>query len=230
MLANNETGVIQDVASIASRVHAANGLLLVDAVQAAGKMPVAFEALGADLMSLSAHKLYGPRGVGALVRSAGVELMPLLHGGGQEKGLRGGTENIAGIVGFGVAAELAKAEIDARSAHVQGLRDALEARLRDDPDVIIFGDGAPRLPNTLQFGLPGWEGEALLMALDRKGIAVSSGSACASGTGEPSHVLLGMGWPREVAYRAIRVSFGVGNTLEDVDKLLAALRALVLQG
>jgi cysteine desulfurase len=230
MLANNETGAIQNVARAAAQVHARGGLMLVDVVQAAGKIAVDFAVLGADLMSLSAHKLYGPRGVGALVRKGEVELVPLLHGGGQEKGLRGGTENIAGIVGFGAAAELARAELESRAAHVEVLRDALEAGLRDFPGATIFGEAAPRLPNTVQFGLEGWEGEALLMALDRKGIAVSSGSACASGTGEPSHVLLGMGWPRDIAFRAIRVSFGSENVLEDVVRLLAALRTLTTAG
>jgi cysteine desulfurase len=226
MLANNETGVIQELSVASASVHAAGGLLLVDAVQAAGKIAVDFAGLDADLMSLSAHKLYGPRGVGALVCRAGIELRPLLHGGGQERGLRGGTENIAGIVGFGLAAELAHTELDARAAHTRALRDALEAGLREFPGVIFFGEARPRLPNTLQFGLEGWEGEALLMALDRRGIAVSSGSACASGTGEPSHVLLGMGWPRDIAYRAVRVSFGQENVADDVVQLLAALRAL----
>lgn len=230
MLANNETGVTQDVARAAAPVHAAGGVLLVDAVQAAGKIAVDFAALGADLMSLSAHKLYGPKGVAALVRRSGVELAPLLHGGGQEKGLRGGTENIAGIVGFGVAAELARVELAARAAQTSALRDSLERELRTLPGLIVFGDGAPRLPNTVQFGVDGWEGEALLMALDRKGIAVSSGSACASGTGEPSHVLLGMGWPREIAYRAIRVSFGCYSDADDVARLLTALRALTAPG
>ena len=230
MLANNETGVIQDVARVAARVHAVGGLLLVDAVQAAGKIAVDFPASGADLMSLSAHKLYGPKGVGALVRRSGVDLMPQQHGGGQEKGLRGGTENLAGIVGFGVAASLSVAEFDARARHTRALREALEAGVRELPGAIVFGDGAPRLPNTVQFGLEGWEGEALLMALDRRGIAVSSGSACASGTGEPSHVLLAMGWPREIAYRAVRVSFGQDNTAAEVDRLLAELRKLVRPG
>jgi cysteine desulfurase len=226
MVANNETGVIQDVPRAAELTHQAGSLLLADAVQAAGKLPLDFSASGADLMSLSAHKLYGPRGAGALLVKAEVELSPLLHGGGQERGLRSGTENLAAIVGFGAAAELARAELEARSAHMEGLRRRIETGLRDLPGTILFGEGAPRLPNTVQFAVQGWEGEALLMALDRKGIAVSSGSACAAGTGEPSHVLLGMGWPREVAYGAIRVSLGKDNSAAEIERFLAILAEL----
>jgi cysteine desulfurase len=226
MVANNETGVIQDVPRAAELVHGAGSLLLADAVQAAGKLPLDFSGSGADLMSLSAHKLYGPRGAGALLVKSGVELAPLLHGGGQERGLRSGTENLAAIVGFGAAAELAHAELEARAAHVEGLRRQLETGLRAMAGTILFGEGAPRLPNTVQFAVQGWEGEALLMALDRKGIAVSSGSACAAGTGEPSHVLLGMGWPREVAYGAIRVSLGKDNSAAEVERFLAVLAEL----
>jgi len=226
MVANNETGVIQDVPRAAGLVHAARALLLVDAVQAAGKLLLDFAASGADLMSLSSHKLYGPKGVGALLVRAGVELAPLLHGGGQERGLRGGTENVAAIVGFGAAAELAQQELQARDAHLLVLRERLVAGLHALPGVSIFGEQSPRLSNTVQFGLKGWEGEALLMALDRKGIAVSSGSACSSGKGEPSHVLLGMGLPRDVAYGAIRVSLGQGNTAAEIDRFLAVLGEL----
>jgi len=226
MVANNETGVIQDVPRAAAAVHAARALLLADAVQAAGKLLLDFTASGADLMSLSSHKLYGPKGVGALLVKAGVELAPLLHGGGQERGLRGGTENVAAIVGFGAAAELAQQELQARDAHLLALRERLIAGLHVLPGVSIFGEQSPRLSNTVQFGLKGWEGEALLMALDRKGIAVSSGSACSSGKGEPSHVLLSMGLPRDVAYGAIRVSLGQGNTAAEIDRFLAVLDEL----
>ncbi|WP_028080530.1 cysteine desulfurase family protein [Solimonas soli] len=223
MRANNETGVIQDVARAATLVHAAGAWLHVDAVQAAGKIAVDFAALDADLMSLSSHKIYGPKGIGALLRKAEVELLPLHHGGWQEQGLRGGTENVAAIVGFGAAAELAQQELEARGAHLRALRDRLEAGLRALPGTRIFGDGVERLPNTLQFALRGYEGEALLMQLDRKGFAVSSGSACASGRGEPSHVLLGMGIEREIAAGAIRVSFGKDNTMAEVEQFLALL-------
>lgn len=226
MVANNETGVIQDVPRVAALVHAAQALLLADAVQAAGKLALDFASSGADLMSLSSHKLYGPKGVGALLIRSGVELAPQMHGGGQEHGLRGGTENVAAIVGFGAAAELAQQELQARDAHLLALRERLVAGLHALPGVVIFGEQSPRLSNTVQFGLKGWEGEALLMALDRKSIAVSSGSACSSGKGEPSHVLLGMGLPRDVAYGAIRVSLGQGNSAAEIDRFLAVLDEL----
>ncbi len=224
MRANNETGVIQDIARAAALVHRAGAWLHVDAVQAAGKIPVDFVGLGADLMSLSSHKIYGPKGVGALIFTSEVDIEPLHHGGAQERGLRGGTENVASIVGFGVAAEIALRELEARALHVSTLRDRLSAGLRALPAIHIFGDGAERLPNTLQFAVSGYDGEALLMQLDRKGFAVSSGSACASGKGEPSHVLLGMGISREIAKGAVRVSLGKDNTAEDIDRFVEALR------
>lgn len=223
MRANNETGVIQDVARAAELVHAQGAWLHVDAVQTAGKLPLDFASLGADLMSVSSHKIYGPKGVGALVFRPEVELSPLLHGGAQERGLRGGTENVAAIVGFGAAAELAAAELAARSALLLPLREHLEQALRARAGITIFGARAERLPNTLQFAIAGYDGEALLMQLDRKGFAVSSGSACASGKGEPSHVLLAMGYEREQAKGAIRVSLGKDNRVEDVERFLAAL-------
>jgi cysteine desulfurase len=226
MRANNETGVITDIPRLAARVHAAGALLHVDAVQAAGKLALDVEALGCDLLTLSSHKLYGPKGCGALVVRSHVELHPVQHGGAQERGLRGGTENVAAIVGFGAAAELAAAELDARAAHAQILRERLEAGLLARGDVTVFGRAAPRLSNTLQFALQGWDGEALLMALDRKGYAVSSGSACASGSGEPSHVLLAMGYDRVTAKGAVRVSFGKDNREAEVDGFLAALAAI----
>ena len=224
MRANNETGVIQDVERAASLVRAAGARLHVDAVQAAGKIALDFPTLGADLMSLSSHKLYGPKGIGALLRRAEVDLWPLHHGGPQEKGLRGGTENVAAIVGFGAAAEFAQQEMQQRARHALALRERLESSLGALPGLQIFGAGAERLPNTVQFALPGFDGEALLMQLDRKGFAVSSGSACASGKNEPSHVLLAMGIERELARGAIRVSLGVANTAEQVDAFVDALR------
>lgn len=229
MLANNETGVIHDTARAAALVHARGGLLHVDAVQAAGKLAFDFGSSGADLMSLSAHKLYGPKGVGALLVKSHVGLATQLHGGGQERGLRGGTENLAAIVGFGAACALAAAEVESRIARWTELKARLEAGLRRLPGITIFGDGAARLANTVQFGVEGWEGEALLMALDRKGIAVSSGSACASGTGEPSHVLLAMGWPRDIAFSAIRVSLGLASTEAEIDRFLVVLGELKMQ-
>ncbi|MGH8461755.1 MAG: cysteine desulfurase family protein [Stenotrophobium sp.] len=226
MRANNETGVVQDVARAAPMVHAAGAWLHVDAVQAAGKIPVDFSRLGADLMSLSSHKIYGPKGIGALIRRAEVELAPLHHGGAQEHGLRGGTENVAAIVGFGVAAEIASQELEQRMTQARALRDRLEQGLHGMAGIEIFGAGAERAPNTLQFALHGYDGEALLMKLDRKGFGVSSGSACASGRGEPSHVLLGMGITPEVAKGAIRVSVGKDNTAAEVDQFLATLKVL----
>ncbi|TDU30741.1 cysteine desulfurase [Panacagrimonas perspica] len=228
MRANNETGVIQDVARVAQLAHAKGALMHVDAVQAVGKIAVDILELDADLLSLSAHKIYGPKGSGALVVRSHVDLRPIQHGGAQERGLRGGTENVAAIVGFGAAAELARLELEERAAHVQVLRQRLEAGLRTRPDTLIFGGNArEHLPNTLQFAIAGWDGEALLMALDRKGFAVSSGSACASGSGEPSHVLLAMGHDRVTAKGAIRASFGKDNVPGDVDGFLAALSQIV---
>lgn len=227
MHANNETGVIQDIPAVAARVHAAGAALHCDAVQTAGKRLLDFNFLGAQMLTLSAHKIRGPRGVGALVLDKTLELEPLQQGGGQEKGLRGGTENLAAIVGFGRAAELAAAELALRAAQAQALRERLEAGLRRIPGVVIFGAGAERLPNTVQFGTPGFESETLLMALDRKGIAVSSGSACHSGKTEPSHVLLAMGVEPALALSAIRVSLGQDNTLEQVDRFLETYRGIV---
>lgn len=227
MRANNETGVLQDVAAIAGQAHAAGALLHCDAVQAAGKIPVDLRALGADLLTLSAHKLNGPRGVGALIMDRRVDLVPLVHGGGQEQGLRGGTENLAGIVGFGKAAALAKAELAERATHARGLRDALETGVRKLTGVTIFSGAAERLPNTLQFGLPGIDGEWLVMELDKRGIAVSSGSACHSGSGEPSHVLTAMGYEPAIAKGALRISFGMGNTSQDVEAVLKALQEIL---
>ena len=223
MRANNETGVIHDLAAVAPMVHAAKSWLHVDATQAAGKLPLDFSGLGADLMTISSHKIYGPKGAGALLVRADVDLGPLLHGGAQERGLRGGTENLPAIVGFGVAAELALQEEAARSAHCLALRQRLEAGLAKVPGIRIFGAGVERLPNTTQFSLAGWDGEALLMHLDRKGFAVSSGSACASGSGEPSHVLLAMGIDAVSAKGAVRVSLGKDNTEREVDDFLTAL-------
>jgi cysteine desulfurase len=227
MLANNETGVLQDVAAMTARVHQAGALLHCDAVQAAGKLSVDFHALGADLMTLSAHKLNGPRGVGALIMDRRVDLKPLVHGGGQEQGLRGGTENLAGSVGFGKAAELAAQEFNERASHARGLRDALEREVRALPGARVFSGNAERLPNTLQFGIEGLDGEWLVMELDKRGIAVSSGSACHSGKGGPSHVLLAMGLDPSIAKGALRISFGAGNTAADVTAVLKALQDIL---
>jgi len=227
MLANNETGAIQAVSRIAALAHEAGALMHCDAVQAAGRIPLDLAALGADLMTLSAHKLNGPRGVGALVFNRRVALMPLVDGGGQEQDLRGGTENLAGIVGFGRAAELAKAELVERAAHTRALRQRLETGIVALPGLKIFAAGVERLPNTSQFGVAGLDGEWLVMELDKRGVAVSSGSACHSGSGEPSHVLMAMGLDAATAKGSLRVSFGAGNTAQDADAVIAALKDIV---
>lgn len=223
MLANNETGVVQDVAALAARARAAGALVHTDAVQAAGKIPVDFRALGVHLLTLSAHKLYGPQGVGALVRDRAVELEPQLLGGGQEEGLRSGTLNVAGIVGFGAAAALAAEELEARAARMRALRERLERGLAAHGGVTLLAPGAERLPNTVMAAVQGVEAETLLMALDRAGYAVSSGSACHTGKTEPSHVLRAMGVPDALALGSIRISLGKDSTETDVDGFLAAL-------
>jgi len=226
MGANNETGVIHDLPPLIQAARASGARVHVDAVQVAGRLELDFAALDADTLTLSAHKFHGPKGAGALVLREGLELLPQATGGAQENGWRGGTENVAAIVGFGVAAALARSEREARAEHLQQLRDALVEGLSAMPGVTLFGLAAPRLPNTVQFALPGWDGETLLMALDRKGYAVSSGSACKAGHGAPSHVLIAMGYDRDTAKGAVRVSFGKDNGMADVEALLAALRTL----
>lgn len=229
MAANSEVGTLQPLAEIGRICREREVPLHTDAAQAVGRIPVDVEAWGVDLLSFCAHKLYGPKGIGALWvrrRRPRIRIEPLLHGGGHERGLRGGTENTAAIVGFGKAAALATEELDDRIEHMRGLRDRLIEGLTTIDGVTIFGDGADRLPNTVQFALPGYDGEGLLMVLDQRGAAVSSGSACASGKGEPSHVLLAMGVPHEVAQGAIRVSLGKDNTAEEVDEFLQVLRDL----
>ena len=226
MLANNETGAIQDVPAAAELARARGALIHTDAIQAAGKVPVDFAALGVHLMTLSAHKLNGPRGVGALIWDRRVDLAPQITGGGQEQGLRGGTENLAGIVGLGAAADLARTELSTRAQHLHALREQLEAGLNCLPGVRIFAEHAARLPNTVQFSAAGYDGEWLVMELDRRGFAVSSGSACHSGSGKPSHVLLAMGVDEAAARSAVRISLGVENTGQHIEMLLAALGAI----
>lgn len=223
MLANNETGVLQDVARLADRARSVGAVVHTDAIQAAGKVALDFQATGAQLLTLSAHKIYGPKGVGALIFDKSLRMIPQIYGGGQEKGLRAGTENVPAIVGFGMAAELAATELGQRGAHSRQLRQRLERGLAAYPQIQVFSEQAERLPNTLQLAVKGIDGEALLMQLDRTGIAVSSGSACSSGKTEPSHVLLAMGVEAQLARGAIRVSLGKDSTESDVDTLLAAL-------
>ena len=226
MLANNETGVIQPVAEIAARAHEKGALVHCDAVQAPGRIPVSFAGLGVDMMSLAAHKFAGPKGIGALVVRAGLDIAPLIHGGGQERGLRGGTENAAGIVGFGTAAALALGDLERASA-IAALRDRLEARLREtEPAVVIFSERAERLPNTSCVTMPGVQSETQVMGLDLAGVAVSAGSACSSGKVEPSHVLRALGVSDDVGGCAIRVSTGWATTEDEIDRFLGAWRAL----
>jgi cysteine desulfurase len=227
MAANNETGVVQDVGAVAARVQAAGAWLHTDAVQVAGKLPVDFTRWGAQLMSLSAHKINGPKGVGALILDKSVEIEPLLHGGGQEKSQRSGTENVAGIVGFGVSATLAKERLAHYGAAMGQLQARLESGLRAIGGIEIFSARAARLPNTVCFGVRDVDGETLLMSLDRVGMAVSSGSACSSGRTEPNPILLAMGVDPDLARGSIRVSLGVGNSERDVDEFVAALATVL---
>jgi cysteine desulfurase len=229
MLANNETGVIQPVAAAAGLVHRVGGLLHVDAVQGAGKIPCNVNDLGADLMTLSAHKLGGPKGVGALVRrDERLHPDPLIKGGGQERGARAGTENVAGIAGFGAAADAADRQAIDEAARASRLRDRLEAGVMAmSPAAVIFGRAAERLPNTTLFSVPGVRAETALIALDLDGVAVSSGSACSSGKVAASHVLEAMGVDPGLAGGAIRVSLGFSTSDEEVDCFLGAWNRFV---
>jgi cysteine desulfurase len=230
MLANNETGVIQPIAQAAALAHRAGGLLHVDAVQGAGKITCDINVLGADLMAVSAHKMGGPKGIGALVtREESLHLAdPLIRGGGQERGWRAGTENVAGIAGFGAAAAAAASALAGEQGAVARLRDRLEAGLKSvSPHAVIFGADVERLPNTTLFAVPGVRAETALIALDLDGIALSSGSACSSGKVAASHVLSAMGVEPPLAAGAIRVSLGFSSTEEDVDSFLGAWNKLV---
>ena len=221
MLANNETGVIQPVAEVADRAAARGMRVHCDAVQAAGKIPIDVGALGADYVVISAHKLGGPKGVGALIVRRGAPIEPILRGSGHEHGLRGGTENLTGIIGMGAAAELAARDLESERARLMPMRARLEAGLREaTPDVVIHGERAPRLPNTVNASFPGARSDHLLMALDARGVAVSAGAACASGAVEPSPVLSAMGVPRELAICALRFSLGRTTTSDDLERAL----------
>lgn len=226
MYANNETGVIQPVSDVVSAAAEAGAMVHTDTVQAAGRVPLDIDSSGVAMASLSAHKIGGPQGVGALVLGADIALASLIRGGGQERGRRAGTENTAGIVGFGVAARLARRGLSEMTA-VAALRDSLEARLRQlFPDIVVFGQTAPRLPNTSCFAVPGLRSETQVMALDLAGLAVSAGSACSSGKVTPSHVLRAMGVPEALANCAIRVSLGADNNIGEIERLVTALAAL----
>lgn len=229
MAANNETGVLFPVAEAAHIAKARGSLFLVDATQAAGKIPVDAVAWGADLLCLSGHKFHGPKGTGVLMIRRGVRLKPLLLGGSQERGRRGGTENVPGIVGLGKAAELARAGLP-RMERVCQLRNDLEARLRAGiPDLRIHGGSASRLPNTSLVGFAGLEGEALQLRLGEQGICVSTGSACSTGMREPSHVLRAMQVPEAYAIGNVRLSLGRGTTTAELDRVLGLLPGLVAE-
>jgi cysteine desulfurase len=229
MLANNETGVIQPIPAIAEIVHAANGILHVDAVQAAGRIVVDIEALGADLLTISSHKIGGPQGAGALVRRGEIHIaQPLITGGGQERGLRAGTENVAAISGFGAAAAAVTSALASECRHLSATRSAIERRLKAlCPNLIVFGEAAERIPNTTLVTVPGMKAETAVIAFDLAGVAVSSGSACSSGKVSASHVLAAMGVSPALAQGAIRLSTGYATSEADVEKLINAWTAVV---
>ena len=231
MLANNETGTVQDVAALAELAKPAQARFHTDAVQAFGKLPLDFRALnraGVHALTLSAHKLGGPKGAGALVVDKRVELQPLIAGGGHERGLRSGTENVAAIVGFGLAAELATARLDERAKRLLALRMELEQGLMAQ-GAVIFSGTAERLPNTSYFAFAGIDGETLVGKLDRAGFAVAAGAACSSANPEPSHVLMAMGIDSALARGAVRVSLGTDNTELQLRDFLAALNTTIVQ-
>ncbi len=226
MLANNETGVIQPVAQLAAMARETRAWMHTDAVQALGKIQVDFQALGVHAMSLSAHKIYGPKGIGALIVDKRLELKPIVHGGGHERGMRSGTENVPAIVGFGAACALATERMQALAQRTSQLRDLAEhgaAAL----GATIFGGSAERLPNTTYFAFSDIDGETLVIELDKAGFAVASGAACSSTSTDPSATLLAMGVSPELARGAVRVSFGAQNTVEEVKNFLHALDATV---
>jgi cysteine desulfurase len=227
MLANNETGAVQPVAEAAEIVHAAGGLLHVDAIQALGKISFDIKALNADLATVSGHKIGGPKGVGAVALAEGVRgLEPWLRGGGQELGHRAGTENVAGIAGFGAAAKAAMGARESDAIRIESLRNRLERGLRETTGAIVFSGDVPRLPNTTLFTVPGLKAETAVIGFDLEGIAVSSGSACSSGKVQPSHVLKAMGFGPEIAEGAVRLSLGWSTSAADIDRCLKAWRKL----
>ena len=228
MHANNEIGTIQPIAELARAAHDRGALFHTDAVQSAGKIPVNVKTLGVDMLSMSAHKFYGPKGVGALWIRRGLRVLPLLTGGRQERSRRAGTENVAGIVGMGVAARIAAGKMADEGRRLATLRDRLEAGiLRAVPGTAVNGSPETRVPNTTNISFDRVEAESLLIALDLQGIAVSTGSACSSGTLEPSHVLKAMGLSAPRAQNSIRFSLGTSNTDEEIDRVIAVLPGIV---
>ena len=227
MLANNETGALQPVREAAGIVHAAGGVLHVDAIQALGKVAFDIGALQADLLTLSAHKIGGPKGVGAVVLAEGLQgFEPLLRGGGQELGRRAGTENVAGIAGFGAAVKAAIGALAGDAARLEALRSRLEQGFMQKNGTIVFSGAVERLPNTTLFTVPGLKAETAVIGFDLAGIAVSSGSACSSGKVQPSHVLEAMGFSPEIAQGAVRLSLGWSTSGADIDRCLQAWRKL----
>jgi cysteine desulfurase len=228
MHANNEIGTVQPVATLAALARARGALFHTDAVQSAGKIPVDVTSLGVDLLSISGHKFYGPKGTGALWIRRGVRLMPALTGGRQERNRRAGTENVPSLAGLGVAATLARQALTASAPRLAALRDRLERGILDGvPGTQVNGAREPRVPNTTNISFDRVEAESLLIALDLEGIAVSSGSACSSGTLEPSHVLKAMGLPHARTLNSLRFSLGSGNTEAEIDHVIAVLPGLV---
>jgi cysteine desulfurase len=228
MHANNEIGTIQPIADLAAIAHEHGALVHTDAVQSAAKIPVDVGALGIDLLAISAHKFNGPKGTGALWIRRGTRLVATMTGGKHERNRRGGTENVPGIAGMGVAARLAQAKLGSEAARVAALRDRLETGVLERvPGAAVNGARTPRVPNTTNISFDGVEAESLLIALDLEGFAVSTGSACSSGTLEPSHVLRAMGLPTHRTQNSIRFSLGVGNTEAQVDSLIEKIPAVV---
>ena len=228
MMANNEIGTIEPVGQIGTMLRQKGILFHVDAVQALGKIPIDVSAQHIDLLSLSSHKVYGPKGVGALYVREGVDLPSYIDGGGQERGMRAGTENVPGIVGFGKAVELATMDLDKEAERESALRDRLiDGILNQIPDAVLNGPRFDRLPGHVNFSFPDVEGESLLVLLDLKGIYASSGSACSAGSLEPSHVLTAIGRDKETARGSLRLTLGRENTQEDVDKIIEEVSAIV---
>ncbi|MGE5379939.1 MAG: cysteine desulfurase NifS [Methylocystaceae bacterium] len=228
MHANNEVGTIQPIAEIGKLTKDKGILFHTDAVQSTGRITVNVEELGVDLLTLSSHKFYGPKGAGALYLRKGVKLSPLVHGGGQERKWRSGTENVPGIVGLGQAAELAAEQLASRTQHLQVLSSHLITGILENiPDAVLTGHPQKRLPGHTSFVFPGVEGESMLIMLDLQGVAASSGSACTSGSLDPSHVLIALGLPHEIAHGSLRLTLGKDNTMEQVNHLLEVLPGIV---
>jgi cysteine desulfurase len=227
MYANNEIGTIQPISELAAICRAKGVLFHTDAVQAVGHLKIDVRAEGIDLLSLSAHKFHGPKGVGALYIRKGLRFPNLIEGGAQERNRRAGTENVPGLVGLGTAIEAAAANIDANSAKLTAMRDKLIDGILKIPATRLNGDRVKRLPGNVNISVEGIEGESMLLLLDMEGICASSGSACTSGSLDPSHVLLSIGLPHEVAHGSLRFSLGDDNTMEDVDRILEVLPGIV---